>query len=307
MNHQILFIGSKQLGLKILKLMYDLAPDQLIAVITFNDEQDTRSQLVAFQKFSYTSGVPLHIAQNRKESEEIIKNLQPNICFVVGWYWLIDNDLVDAIPNGMIGLHNSLLPKYRGGAPLIWSILNNDTKTGVTLFTLGKGMDDGAIWGQKSFSIESTDYISDILLKLENASEALIKDLFLHIIQGKVRPQEQNSSSATFGALRKQEDGFIDWNRSAQYIYNFIRAQSTPYPGAFSFLKSMKMIIWRAEMIDMEFHGTPGQVGLIKNDDIYIICGDNRPIILKHIEVGEKEGSAGSFVKSIKERLPSYE
>ncbi len=300
---KVLFLGSKQLGVKVLSEMYFLSPETLIGIITIDDRNDTRSTLDDFREFSKKNKIPFFVANNREHLEEIIRGLKPELCFVCGWYWLISKNILDSVPHGFIGIHNSLLPKYRGGAPLIWSIINGEKEVGFSIFSFTPGMDDGPIWAQGSFKLEEVDYISDVLKKLEQKTVAVLRDKYLPILTGTLRPIEQPHHEATYCAQRYPADGNINWQQSAREIYNFIRSQSEPYPGAFTYWGSRMLKVWRARPFNFRYYGTPGQVARISSEDVYVICGDNRAIILEEVEKDGRKGKAGEFVQSIQCRF----
>lgn len=301
--NRVLFMGSKQLGLRVLQEMYSLSPETLIGVLTIDDSNDTRTVFSGFQGFSNGNKLELHIAKNRKQSEQIIEDLKPDLCLVVGWYWLISNTAIDAVPYGFIGIHNSLLPKFRGGAPLIWPIISNEKEVGFSFFSFTPGMDEGPIWAQGCVIVEKHDYISDILRKLEDKAIEVLREKYPLILNGGISPVEQKHELATYCAQRFPNDGNIDWHKPAQDVYNFIRAQSDPYPGAFTYFEAQMLKIWKAKVFKHKYYGTPGQVARITSDGVYVICGDNRAIILEDVELGGKRGKANNFIKSIKGRM----
>ncbi len=301
--NRVLFMGSKQLGLRVLKEVYSLAPNSLIGAVTIDDTNDTRTKYVEFKDFAQTQGFELHTAKNRNHSEQIVEALKPDLCLVVGWYWLIGDTTLAAVPFGFIGIHNSLLPKYRGGSPLIWPIIRGQREVGFSFFSFTLGMDEGNIWAQGSVTIEEHDYISSILEKLENKTIEVLRRSYLQILNGSVEPVEQNHELATYCAQRFPGDGNIDWCKPAQDIYNFIRAQSDPYPGAFTYFDGQEMKIWRARIFEKPYIGTPGQVARITSDEAYVICGDDRAIILEEVEIGGERGRATDFIKTLTVRL----
>lgn len=303
--NRVLFIGSKQLGLRVLNEIYSLSPDKLIGILTIDDSPDTRSVLNDFHHFSKQNELFLHVAKNRKEAETIIMEVKPDLCFVVGWYWLISNDTLNSVPSGFIGIHNSLLPKYRGSSPLIWSIINNEKKVGFSFFSLTQGMDEGNIWAKGSVSVEKQDYISDILKKLEKKIIQVLQENYLQILDGNILPMEQKHELATYCTQRIPSDGNINWHKSAIDIYNFIRAQSDPYPGAFTYFNYSELKIWRARVFDRPYYGTPGQIASVSSDGVYVICGDHRAIVIEEVEIAGKRGNAKAFIKSTKGRMCS--
>ena len=153
------------------------------------------------------------------------------------------------------------------------------------------------------FKINKDDYIGNILDKLESKTVQVFRKKYLSILKGTSAPVGQKHEQATYCAQRFPKDGNIDWHRSSEYVYNFIRAQSDPYPGAFTFLDGKMLKIFKAKLFKNLYYGDPGQVARITNDGVYVICADNRAIILEEVQLGQKRGRAGNFIKSIGIRL----
>jgi len=298
--NRVLFMGSKKLGLKTLQKMYQLETHSLIGAITIDDSDDSRTQYPEFKNFSEETGIPLFTAKNRKHAEMLVRDLGPELCFVVGWYWLIADSTLREVPNGFIGIHNSLLPKFRGGSPLNWSIITGEQVVGISVFSFSSGMDDGPIWAQGMISVEENDYISTVLEKLENKAIEVLENKYIPILRGTISPVNQDEALATYCAQRFPHDGNIDWRKPAREIYNLIRAQSDPYPGAFTFSQGEEMKIWRAKLFSKPYFGSPGQVARITEDAVYIICGDNQAVMLEQVEVNGVKGKASKFIKSFK-------
>ena len=296
-------MGSKALGLRCLAEMHDLNPQSIKGIVTIDDSDDIRSELGEFKKFAKDKNLNLHIVKNNKETESIIKTISPDICFVVGWYRIIKKGTLEAVPGGFLGIHHSLLPKYRGGSPLVWAMINGEKSVGTSLFSFTEGMDEGDIWAQEEVAVGDNDYISDILVRLEEKAIAILREKYTDILDGKLKPRSQNHNEATFCSSRTPDDGLIDWNKNAKEIYDFIRAQSEPYPGAFTFLDGKKLVIWRTRPDNRIYYGRPGQVAERSADSVSVICGDNRPITLETVGLDGVKYPAGEIVKSIKTRL----
>jgi methionyl-tRNA formyltransferase len=299
----VVFIGSKELGLAALREIRSLMPEVLTAGVTIDHTPDSRSKFGDFKSFTRDHGIKLCIAEDRKHSEMLVKSLQPDMCLVVGWYWLISKETLEQVPRGFLGIHNSLLPRYRGCSPLIWAILNEEQKVGVSLFSFTPGIDDGPVWGQKSINVQKDDYIGDVLRKLTLQTTEMLRECFIPILQGTMIPIEQDASRATYCAQRCPDDGNIDWHKSRDYIYRFIRAQSEPYPGAFTYLDTKLMRIWRAVPRDGDYFGTPGQIANVDEQGVYVICGDNKAIILETLEIEGRREKAHLIIRSKKSRL----
>ncbi|MCX4029895.1 methionyl-tRNA formyltransferase [Endozoicomonas sp. SM1973] len=303
MSKKILLLASKPLGLLACKQLYQCRTSDQLVVITFTDQHDPRSCFANFQQFTKDHGIELIVVANQQETNERITALQPDLCFVVGWYWLIPESVLNLVPMGFIGLHNSLLPKYRGGSPLVWTLINGDAYAGFSFFALTAGVDDGPIWAQAKVAIGESDTIADCLDKLAEKSINLLADIYPQIISGQLQPQPQNHEQASYCALRRAEDGLINWHWPATRMINFIKAQSQPYPGAFTEIDGKQVIIWQAQPFPYPYYSVPGQVLLIEGDRVTIGCGDDTAIVVDQVETNGQLLPASDIFKSIKQRL----
>lgn len=289
--NRVVFIGSKELGLRTLTTMHSLDLDSLAAVITIDDSSDTRSVLSKFISFCKTHKLDLIICKNRSHFNKVICNLKPDLCIVACWYWIISKEILDLVPNGFIGIHYSCLPRYRGWAPAVWQMIRGEDSVGFSVFYLTEEMDAGDLLHSGYVEVCESDCISDILKKLEAKFLKWLRTNYCKILEGSIISAPQNSIDIepTYCTRRYPLDGEIDWGRSAKDVYNFIRAQSKPYPGAFTYYKGNKMTIWSATLTDITYYGTPGQVA--KKDDlgVWVICGDNIPIVLKTIQFHDRD------------------
>lgn len=183
-----------------------------------------------------------------KDFNNVLSDLSLDLILVLGWYYIIPKFVRENSKYGAWGIHGSLLPNYAGGAPLNWAIINGEKKTGVTLFRLSDGVDDGDIISQKSFLIDTHDTIKDVYEKATNSSCQILYEAINNIKNIKYTPQDK--TKIKYFPQRKPEDGEIDLSKSAEEIYNFVRAQSSPYPGAFIKTVDGKKIILEKVRID---------------------------------------------------------
>jgi len=170
------------------------------------------------------------------------------VCLVAGWYHMVPRAVRERFARGAIGFHASLLPQLRGGAPLNWAILSGLRETGLTMFRLTDGVDDGPIYGQKRFPIGPRTAVGDLVRASGEASAALVRELLPGVLDGSLEPVPQ-SGTASYAMQRQPEDGRIDWTRSADAIDRLVRAASRPYPGAFTYFEGRKILLWRTEPI----------------------------------------------------------
>ncbi len=173
-----------------------------------------------------------------------------DLAIVVGWYYMIPRRLRDMFPLGVAGVHASMLPKYRGGAPLVWAIMNGETSTGVSLFYFEDGVDSGDVIAQRRFRIDADDTIATVYKRASAASVRLVTEFVPRMLSGTAPRTPQDHSQATVFPQRSPKDGLIDWSRTPDQIRNFIRAQTKPYPGAFTMINGKKITIWDADVED---------------------------------------------------------
>ena len=181
---------------------------------------------------------------------EYLEKWHPDLLVVLGWYFIIPRKVRDMARLGCVGIHASLLPKYRGGAPIPWAIIHGETKGGISFFYIADGIDNGDIIVQRKYSIDESDTCATVYERATRASINVLRRYLPQIAMGTAPRIQQDETQATYFPLRKPEDGLIDWSWSAKRIRDFIRAQTHPYPGAFTYIKNKKVIIWDAEVTE---------------------------------------------------------
>jgi methionyl-tRNA formyltransferase len=175
-----------------------------------------------------------------------ILEYEPDFLFVIGWSRLVDSEVIEIPSVAALGMHPAPLPRGRGRAPLAWSIIKGLDETALSLFHLVKEADAGDIVGQKPLPIDIEDDTSSLYQKMVEAGRTLIRDHYPEFSDGDVRSIPQDESRATWWPKREPHHGLIDWNQRPDELYNWIRGQSRPYPGAFSYLNGKKITIWSA-------------------------------------------------------------
>ena len=189
---------------------------------------------------------------------DTIQAAAPDVILVVGWYYMVPQRIRELARYGAWGIHASLLPKYAGGAPLVWAMINGEPEVGVTLFRLGDGVDDGDIIAQRAFSIDARETIREVYEKATIASKSVLTKSLEQIDQVTFTPQDK--SKIEVYPQRKPADGLIDWSWDAARIGRFIRAQTRPYPGAFTVINGNKVVLWDAD-VEEAMDEIPGRDG----------------------------------------------
>ncbi|MBU9855533.1 bifunctional UDP-4-amino-4-deoxy-L-arabinose formyltransferase/UDP-glucuronic acid oxidase ArnA [Rahnella bonaserana] len=207
-----------------------------------------------------------------------IRALQPDVIFSFYYRNMLSEEILSLAPRGGFNLHGSLLPRYRGRAPVNWALLNGETETGVTLHKMVKRPDAGDIVGQRKVAIAADDTALKLHAKVRDAAKALLTDVLPEMKAGKITLTPQDESQASYFGRRTAADGEIHWHKSATEINNLIRAVTEPYPGAFSYLGQRKLTVWRARPLDTQHDKQPGTV--LSSDPLTIACGEGALEIL---------------------------
>jgi len=215
---------------------------------------------------------------------ERIRALAPDVIFSFYYRDLLGEEILNLAPQGAYNLHGSLLPRYRGRAPINWVLVNGETETGVTLHRMTPRADAGDIAGQRRVAIDDEDTALTLHDKLNAEAGLLLADVLPRIKSGKIALTPQNPEQASVFGRRRPEDGKIDWQLPAQQIHNLVRAVTEPYPGAFSSVGGKKFIVWRSRVLASGHRRPPGTV--LSTRPLRVACGEGVLEILS----GQTEG-----------------
>jgi methionyl-tRNA formyltransferase len=281
------------MGLRCLIAMHETRSSDIVSIITFDDTADARHAFQDLHGFGEQHRIPVVVTLGGVDLNAAVRAAEPELAIVCGWYSMIGTDTRAASRRGCIGVHNSLLPRYRGAAPLVWAMLNDEREVGLSMYTLTNGMDDGDIWAQTSTPLGPDDYIGDVLTRLEDACDEMIRRVYPRILGDDMKPVPQDADKATYGTLRSRGHGRIRWEDPADRIYRWIRAQSTPYPGAFTSYDGRRLAIWRAHPFASPYYGRPGEVVKGPSGEMMVICGDDRALVIDAMQFDDGPIDAG--------------
>ncbi len=231
--------------------------------------------------------------KNNPEFQSHITSLNPDAIIVVGYGRMIPQWMLDLPRYGNINLHASLLPKYRGAAPIQWAIACGESVTGVTTMRIDSGLDTGDILLQKEVQIALEDTAETLSPRLATVGAALVVETLRSLQAGKVQPHPQDKAKATFAPILKKEDGRIDFHRTAQEIYNRLRGFQ-PWPGAFTAFRGKNLQVWAAKPVPNRIE--PGELAV---HDGRLFVGSGGSTALELIELqpeGKKRMAAKDFV-----------
>ncbi len=276
MSDGLVVLGTKELCVRLVAALSGAGLP--FSTVTVDDSSDARSQLDRLRSAGAT------VAESPRHAYDRILELSPRAVLVAGWYWLIAEDILDSVPAGFVGLHFSTLPHYRGSSPVVWALLNGDAGLGYSVFRLTTGMDEGPIAAAGSVP-RGDGYIAGALERLTAAAVPAFVNVARGLLDGTSAFRDQIHAGASYAAPRLPSDGCIDWTSDAAAIERFIRAQSHPYPGAFTRAKGVTRRVWRAAVAEFPCFGTPGQVVLSDADSLVIACAHGTGL---RIERGEE-------------------
>ncbi|MFZ0137656.1 MAG: methionyl-tRNA formyltransferase [Candidatus Sulfotelmatobacter sp.] len=220
--------------------------------------------------------------------------LKPDAIVVVGYGRIIPQWMRDLPPLGNINLHASLLPKYRGAAPIQWAIARGETATGVTTMKIDAGLDTGDILQQQEIPIASNETAETLAPKLASAGAELMVETLRGLQAGSIHPRPQDQTLATLAPILKKEDGLIDFSRPATEILNRMRGFQ-PWPGAYTKFRGKNLQVWKASALDRTL---PSSELKVEDDRVFVGCGHGSTIELLELQLeGKKRTSASEFIR----------
>ncbi len=230
---------------------------------------------------------------------------RPQLCLVAGWYHMVPRSFRALFPRGCLAFHASLLPQLRGGAPLNWAILLGLNVTGVTLFELSDGVDDGPIYAQTRLAIGSRTQVGELVAASREACASLVANHVPAILSGRLAPRPQEGTPS-YSLQRTPEDGRIDWRRSAAEIDRLVRAVGRPYAGASTMLEGGGLLVWEAALAPSsmpQVYGACGQlVRLPELDGIAVVTGAGL-LVLREVTDAAGMDAMGLLRRSAQKRL----
>jgi len=273
MNKKIVFMGTSNFAVPILKSLYQNGYP-ISVVYTQPPKKSNRGQKLNKSPINlFSENISLDVRtpkslKNNKEEEVFLRKLKPDLILVVSYGQIIPKNLLNISKNGFLNVHASLLPRWRGAAPIQRSIMNLDKETGISIMKLNENLDEGPICNQYSFKISDKMNSEELSEKLSQLASEKILDILDDMYDGGLKFNEQDHSKATYAKKIQKIEGKIDWNESAAKIIGKINGLY-PYPGAFFLFKGERYKILKAEK-----SFTKGDKGKIISDDFEVGCGE---------------------------------
>ena len=297
MNINIAFFGTHEFAATILEGLLNNPSFLVKTVFTQPDRKVGRKQVLEESPVKkLATQQNLHIQQPNSLKEYTLEPNNYTLAVVAQYGLIIPQHIIDAFPKGMINVHGSLLPKYRGASPIQAALMAGEQTSGVTIMIMDALVDHGPILAQQSLFITPDDTFTSLAQKMATEGSALLLNTLPKYVQGEIVPQTQDHGQATFTKLLSKEDGRIDFSKSAEVIYNLFRGL-TPWPGIWCLWDNKRLKLLAIDPTKKTI--PPGEV-LIENKHIYIGCGENSIEILELQLEGKNPMSAEVFANGYK-------
>lgn len=278
---------------------------EVVAVYTQPDKpagRGNKTSVSPVKEFALRMDLPIYqpVKIKTPEALETFQSHRADVAVVVAYGRILPQSYLEAFPKGAINVHYSLLPKYRGAAPVNWAIVRGETKTGVTTMKMDAGLDTGAILLQRETSIGADENAIELMSKLSILGADTLSETLAMFDELTAQPQDD--AQATFAPIMKKEDGVIDWNLTAAEISSRIRGFQ-PFPTSYTFYQGKKLTLWKArEIREAEFEmQVSGLISEAKNGKLIVNCGSRTVLQIEEMQLeGKKRMAARDFLNGIK-------
>ena len=299
LNMTLVFLGTPSFAVPTLERIVQ-AGHCVLAVFTQPDRPKGRGGELAASPVKETAlrfSLPVHQPERirRPEPVEQLKQMQPDAMVVVGYGQIIPQSIIDIPRHGIINVHASLLPKYRGAAPIQWAIANGEASSGVTTMRIDAGLDTGDMLLEWETPIGPEENAIELGQRMAQAGADLLVETLAGIDSGTIRPEAQDNLQASLAPILKKEDGEVDWNWPGRKIANRARG-FLPWPGAYTYFRGQLFHIWKARVADEPGEGAPGRLMPLKRR-LLVSSGEGSALELLEVQIeGRKRMPAEAFL-----------
>jgi len=296
----ILFMGTPEFSLPSLEALL-VSPWEVVGVVTQPDRPKGRGEKIQpspVKQRALQLQLPVLQPEKIKDPDFLqkVSKISPHVIVVVAFGKILPLNLLQIPPLGCINLHASLLPKYRGAAPIQWALIHGETETGSTIILMNEGMDEGDILSQEKMNIGKEDTYRDLSLRLANQGASLLIKTLRAREKNECFPQKQDHRKAVPAPSLKKQDGLIDWNKPTSHILNLIRG-TDPWPGAYTFLGPKRLRIWKARVLPKSSQkGSPGEILKSTMDGIEVATQQGVLVIKELQSESKKRMTVASFL-----------
>ncbi|MFZ3013968.1 MAG: methionyl-tRNA formyltransferase [Nitrospira sp.] len=274
---RIVFMGTPEFAVPSLEALLR-SDDHVVGVVSQPDRPKGRGQQLfapPVKLVAERAGIPIlqPLKIRTPEFSQALAAWQPDLIAVTAYGRILHTPILTLPPMGCVNVHGSLLPKYRGAAPVQWAVINGETKTGITTMLMDEGMDTGPMLLQEELDISRDDTAGTLAPRLAELGGRLLVDTIAQLKAGTLTPTKQDDAGATMAPLLKKEDGLIDWTMSATSLANRVRGLS-PWPGAYTFLGEERWNIWKAVSMMGATTERPGTIVTVNKQVILVATGE---------------------------------
>ncbi|MBT1072123.1 methionyl-tRNA formyltransferase [Pelotalea chapellei] len=297
MSWRIIFMGTPDFACPTLQTLINRG-EKPIAVITQPDRPKGRGQKLMpppVKEIALQHDIPVYQPLKVRDPAfiEVIRDLQPDLIVVIAFGQILPKVLLDIPPQGCVNVHASLLPRYRGAAPLNWCIINGEAETGVTTMLMDPGLDTGPMLLKRATIIDENENIISLHDRMATMGAELLAETVDGLKAGRLTPEQQDDKQTCYAPLLKKEDGLINWYRDARAIHNQVRGMVV-WPGAYTFLQGQPLKIFRTRVA--QGTGLPGSVLRASREGLEIACLSGSLVIEELQLAGKKRLDAASFL-----------
>ncbi|MGH9682802.1 MAG: methionyl-tRNA formyltransferase [Candidatus Acidiferrales bacterium] len=296
---RIVYCGTPAFALPALRHLIAQPDFQIEGVVTQPDRPRGRGNLVSSSRVkdaALEAGIAVYQPERIKSesARDYFKRAAPDVVVIVAYGQIIPAALLEIPRLGWVNLHASLLPKYRGAAPVNWAIVNGETRTGVTIMQVEAGLDTGPILMRHETEIGPDETAPQLAARLAETGAPLVAETLRKLAGGELTLSPQDGSQASFAPLLKKDDGRINWSEPAEKIYDRIRGLD-PWPGAFTFFREHTCAVWGRPGASLDPSARPGVLAIF-DGDVFVACGDGTALRLDRVQLeGRKRVTALEF------------
>ncbi|MCJ1708517.1 methionyl-tRNA formyltransferase [Microbacterium sp. VKM Ac-2923] len=292
---RVVVFGFQTWGHRTLRAIMDSSHEVVLAV-THPVGNSAYEQMWAdsVEDLARGAGIPVHVTKRPDAALiALIDDLDPDIIVANNWRTLLPPEVYDRPRRGTLNIHDSLLPAYAGFSPLIWALINGETHVGVTAHLMDERLDTGPIIAQQSIAVGPTDRTVDLFHRTVDVIEPLVVHALDLLERGEAVPVAQNPANASYFHKRTERDSRIDWTWPADAIERLVRAQSDPYPNAFTHFRGQRVRVIEASVSSGRYGGTPGRVTVEEGDGVAVVAGPdawrgrNRAVLLRTLRLDD--------------------
>lgn len=297
------FMGTPDFSVGTLNAMYE-AGHEIAAVFTQPDKQKGRGKSVLMtpvKERALELGIPVYqpVKLREKENYEILKEINPDVIVVVAYGQLISKEILDLPRYGCINVHASLLPKYRGAAPIQWAVIDGEAESGVTTMKMDEKLDTGDMIMKTVIPLAADETGGSLHDKLADAGAKLLVETLKEVEAGTATYTKQDDSKMTYAKKLTKELGHIDFSMEAAKIERLIRGLN-PWPSAYTSYEGKNMKIWSAKVSDQQYDAPDGTIVAVSKNDFTVKTADGSLVITEVQLEGKKRMDAGSFLRGTK-------